>query len=144
MEKVMSVIKKIENILEEAKASGQYWEKDVPIAMMKMDIELNKIIENYIILSKEEQKMVGNDISVEIAWLLLNFSTNMATYSLRLSEQRYFTNGLWALGMVLNILDQREVLIVMPLYYDVSKQNKWSFEKILKENNKFSNFVKNF
>ncbi len=140
----MNIIKEIEITLDEAKNSGEYWEKNIPSSMMRMDIELNKIIENYVTLSKEEKKIVYNDISTDIAWSLLCFAMNMATYSLRFSEQRYFTNGLLALGMILSILDQREILLIMPLYYDVSKRNKLSFEKIIAQNDDFTDFVKKF
>lgn len=88
--------------------------------------------------------MICNGISTDIAWLLLCFAINMATYSLRLSEQKYFSNGLIALGMVLGNLDRREIMVVMPLYYNVSKQKKLSFEKVLNLNDEFAALVKNF
>ena len=46
--------------------------------------------------------------------------------------------------MIFDILDTREILLIMPLYYDVSKQNKLSFAEILNMNNDFAIFVKNF
>ncbi|ATW25275.1 hypothetical protein [Candidatus Formimonas warabiya] len=144
MEDIMNIVKEIEVILEETKISGEYWEKGIPSSIMRMDIELNRVIENYANLSKEDKKLVGNDISTDIAWSLLYFAINMATYSLRFSEQRYFTNGLFALGMILRVLDQREILLVMPLFYDVSKKNKLSFQKILDQNNDFADFVNKF
>lgn len=140
----MHLLKEIETILVEAKNSGEYWEKGVPGSMMKMDIALNRIIGDYILLSKEEKKSVCNGVSTDIAWLLLSFAINMATYSLRFSEQKYFFSGLTALGMVLGILDQREIILILPLYYDVHKRNGLSFEKILNPNDEFATFVRNF
>lgn len=140
----MQLLKKLEDILFEAKNSGEYWVKAVPNSMMKMDVELNSIIENYVSLSEEEKKLVCIGISTDIAWLLLCFAINMATYSLRLSVQKYFTNGLTALGMVLGILDPREIILIMPLYYDVYKRNGLSFDKVLNQNDEFSLFVNNY
>ena len=140
----MNILKELEIMMKEAKDSGEYWKKSVPSSMMKMDIELNRIIGDYILLSKEEKKSVCNGISTDIAWLLLCFAINMATYSLRFSEQKYFSNGLTALGMVLGILDQREIILIMPLYYDVHKRNRLSFEKILSQNDEFATFIRNF
>lgn len=140
----MQSLKELEDILVEAKKSGEYWEVKIPISMMKMDVELNRIIDKYDILSIEEKKLIRNGISTDIAWLLLGFAINMATYTLRLSEQKYFSNGLIALGMVLGILDQREIILIMSLYYDVSKRNKMSFDKIISQNDEFATFVKNY
>lgn len=140
----MNILKELEITLKEAKDSGEYCEKGVPASMMKMDIALNRIIGDYILLSKEEKKLVCNGISTNIAWLLLCFAINMATYSLRFSEQKYFSSGLTALGMVLGILDQREIILIMPLYYDVHKRKGLSFEEILKQNDEFATFVRNF
>lgn len=140
----MNILKELEITLKEAKQSGEYWEKGVPSSMMKVDIALNRIVGDYILLSKEERKSVCNGISTDIGWMLLCFSINMATYSHRVSEQKYFTNGLTALGMVLGILDQREIILIMPLYYDVHKRNGLSFEKVLIQNNEFASFIKNF
>lgn len=140
----MNIIKELEATLKEAQNSGEYWEKGVPSSMMKMDIELNRIIGEYNLLSNEEKKSVCKGISTDIAWLLLCFATNMATYSLRFSEQKYFSNGLAALSIILGIIDQREIILIMPLYYDVFKRNKLSFESILNQEGEFSAFVRNF
>lgn len=140
----MNILKELEITLKEAKDSGEYWEKGAPSSMMKMDIELNRIIVEYNLLSNEEKKSVCKGISTDIAWLLLCFAINMATYSLRFSEQKYFSNGLTALGMVLGILDQREIILIMPLYYDVHKRERLSFERVLNHNDEFASFVKNF
>ena len=140
----MKILKELEITLKDAKDSGEYWGKGVSSSMMRMDIELNRIIGDYILLSKEEKKSVCNGITTDIAWLLLCFAINMANYSLRFSEQKYFSNGLTALGMVLDILDKREIILIMPLYYDVYKRNGLSFEKILNQNDEFATFVSNF
>jgi hypothetical protein len=144
MEVNMNIVKELEIILEEAKSSGEYFEQSVSISMMRMDRKLNKIIENFVNLSKEQMDVVGNAISNEIAWLLLNFATNMVTYSLRGSEQRYFSNGLMSLRMIFNTLDQREIILVMALFYDASKRNKLSFKMALELNDEFSDFVLGF
>lgn len=140
----MNILKELEIIMKEAKESGEYCEKGVPSSMMKTDVELNRVIDDYILLSKEERKSVCKSVSIDIAWLLLCFAIKMATYSLRLSEQRYFSNGLTALGIVLGIMDQREILLIIPLYYDASKQKGLSFAKILNQNDEFSAFVRSF
>ena len=49
-------------------------------------------------ISNEERILMHNNISIDVAWSLLSISENMATYSFRLSKQRFFTNGLLALG----------------------------------------------
>ena len=140
----MNILNELEVSLKEAKDNGEYWEKGIPDSMMKMDIELNKIINKCILLSKEEKELVDKSITTDIAWLLLCFAINMATYSLRTSKQEYFYNGLTALGMVLEVLDQREILLVMPLFYDVHKRNKLSFETILNRNDEFATFLRDF
>jgi hypothetical protein len=140
----MNILKELESTLKEARNSGEYWGKGVPSSMMKMDIELNRVIGEYILLSNEEKKSVRKGISTDSAWLLLCFATNMATYSLRLSEQKYFSNGLTALSMILGVIDQREILLIMPLYYDACKQKDLSFEKILKQNDEFATFIRSF
>lgn len=43
--------------------------------------------------------------------------------------------------MTIEIEDYREILLIMPLFYDVSKRNKLSFEEILNQNNDLSTFV---
>lgn len=140
----MNILKGLEITLNEAKDSGEYLEKGAPQSMMKMDIEINRIIEDYVLLSKEERKSVCKDISTDIAWMLLYFAVKMATYSLRFSEQKYFSNGLTAISLVFGMLDQRDILLVMPLYYDVHKRNGLSFKNMLTQNDELTTFVSNF
>ena len=79
-----------------------------------------------------------------MAWLLLSFGIRMATYSLRLENQRYFTNGLLAISLTVEVLDKRELLIILPLYFDVQSKTNLSFDEILEKNNEFSFILKNF
>ncbi|MDR2157095.1 MAG: hypothetical protein LBO81_04890 [Clostridiales Family XIII bacterium] len=140
----MHIISELKLNLKKAKDNGEYWMKDIPGSMLKMDIELNRITAAYVSLSKEDKLSVCNGISIDIAWLLLCFAINMATYSLRSSNQQYFSNGLTALSMVLGVLDQREILLIMPLYYDVHKRRGLSFESVLNCNDAFSKLVRSF
>ena len=68
----------------------------------------------------------------------------MATYSLRLSEQRYFTNGLIALGLASRSIDLRDVLRLLALYWDVHKRNGLNFKEVLSQNNDFSHILNKF
>ena len=140
----MSVINDIEKILEDAKNDGDYWEKKVPVKMSKMNVELNEVVDSFSVLRGEDKTAVHDSISNHVAWSLLAFAENMATYSLRLNEQRFFTNGLSALGMVMGILDTREILLIMPLYYDVSIRCNLSFSAVLNQKDEFAAFVKAF
>ena len=79
-----------------------------------------------------------------MAWHLLRFGIAMATYSLRLSEQRYFTNGLLAISMTLEKMDIRDILVVLPLYCDAQKKTGLSFDEILKQSNAFAATLKSF
>lgn len=68
----------------------------------------------------------------------------MAIYSLRSAEEMYFINGLVALSMTYQILDGRELLRVLTLFYDVSNKHKFTFDKMLKHNGNFTEFLINF
>ena len=140
----MSVINDIEKIIEDAKDDGDYRERNFPVLMSKMNVEMNKVVDSYRVLPEEEKKALHKSISNHMAWSLLAFAENMATYSLRHKEQKLFTNGLSAMGMVMGILDTREMLLIMPLYYDVSLRSNLSFSTILDQRDEFSAFVKAF
>jgi hypothetical protein len=62
----------------------------------------------------------------------------MASYSRRLSEQRYFTNGLLALGLASPELDTRDVRLVLSLYWYVHKKNGLSFDDAFNQNDAFA------
>ena len=109
-----------------------------------MDKIVNEVLNYYISISQDEQDRIHKLITVEMAWLLLCFGIRMATYSLRLSNQKYFTNGLFAIGMTLGILDRRELLLILPLYYDAQKKNGLSFDEILKQKNEFASMLEDF
>lgn len=139
----MDIIQELSFVLKETK-DNEYNVNFLPTNMMKIDRETNEIIDYYKNINKEEQNRLCTFITVDLAWVLLCFAIRMATYSLRLSSQKYFTNGLYALSMTLGKLDKRELLVVLPLYYEVQKRNSWSFNEFLKQNDDFSSMLSNF
>jgi len=139
----MDIIKKMECILEDSKNSS-YIVKDIPVQLLEIDKIINEILDFCKGLSQGEQDLIYKSVTVEMAWLLICFGIRMATYSLRLSNQRYFTNGLFAISMTLGIVDRRDILLILPLYYDVQKKNGLSFNDILKQNNAFISILKDF
>jgi len=139
----MDVIKKLESALEELKNS-QYAVIDIPVQLSDMDEKMNEILDYCVGIGQGEQDQIRKSVTVEMAWLLLCFGIRMATYSLRLSSQKYFANGLFALGMTLGVLDRRELLLILPLYCDVQKKNGLSFNEILRQNNDFTPVLKDF
>lgn len=141
---IMKIIEELDNILCKAKENGEYLRKDLPSTMMAMDKEINITVESYSKLTEERKIKIEKMISIDIAWLLLCFAINMATYSLRLTEQEYFTNGLTALRIVFRMFDEREIILIMSLYYDVHKRTGLSFEKTLNYNDEFTSFISKF
>lgn len=107
-------------------------------------MDIINCIKKYKSLSNDEQLNFQNSVNTDIARLLLYFSERMATLSLRTNDQDVFLIGLLALDMIDGREDIREILLIMPLYYDVSKQNKLSFDKVLNQNDEFATFVKDF
>jgi len=105
-------------ILEELRIKSS--EIKIPTLMSKIDLYINKVIDNYLLLTHREK--VGTRISEDIAWLLVGFGFNMATYSLRLTEQAYFTHGLVALGMASKVLELSDIIKLVALYWDVAKK----------------------
>lgn len=140
----MSYNERIIAIIERSKLNDEYYNGNISSSMSEMDIEINYIIDDFLLNSKESKKSFCNELALESAWLLLNYAMNMAVYSLRSSDQRFFTNGLTALGIVINILDKREILLLMSLYYDVYKKNRLSFKEVLSQKDEFSCFVSSF
>jgi len=117
-------------------------EYKIPIEMSITDIDINNVIERYLLLSKKEKSKVR--ISDDIAGLMLGFGDNMATYALRLGEQKYFTHGLIALGWASKI-DVRDVLVVLAAYWDVHKRKKLSFQTAIEQcDEKFSIVLQQF
>ena len=139
----MDVIKKLESALDDLKKI-HYVVKDIPIQFSELDLKINEIIGYCIGSNQDVQDRIRKAVTVEIAWLLLCFGIRMATYSLRLSNQKYFTNGLFAIGMTLGILDRRELLLILPLYYDVHKKNNLSYNEIFKQNKSFTSVLKEY
>jgi hypothetical protein len=139
----MDIREKFIFVLEESRRN-QYGVKDIPVCLSKVDQEINEIIDNYTNIDDCARDTIRAVVTVEVAWLLLCFGVRMATYSLRLSNQRYFTNGLLAIGMAFGVLDGRELLVILPLYCDVEKKTKLSFDDLFKQNDDFSVILKNF
>lgn len=140
----MNILQELDNVLIVAKENGEYFVNYVSIKPLNMDLEINNIIEKYQCLTQEEKLFINNNICISLAWNLLSYSYKMAIYALRLTEKRYFINGLAALNMIYKILDGRELLRVLTLFYDVSKKHKFTFDEILKNNNEFKEFLVNF
>lgn len=140
----MDINTRIVNVCEKIMGNKEYFEKDIPIIMQSEDIEFNEIMEEYIMLSEEARASIQKKISVDNAWILLCFSENMATYSLRLKDQSYYTNGLAALSLIMNILDQREILIILPLYYDVYVKTGMQLTRALGTSEDLKDMVINF
>ena len=139
----MDINKDLTPVLEKLK-NTQYSVNEVPSKLSDIDKSISKIIDSCIKANQYEQKRINKSITIEAAWWLLCFGIRMATYALRFSSQEYFTHGLYAIGMTLGVLDEREILLVLPLYCDVQKKNELSFENILQHNNEFSLMLKNF
>ena len=105
---------------------------------------INTILDYYIDINQDERNRIRESITIEMAWLLLCFGIRMATYSLRLSDQKYFTNGLLAISMMVGILGKREILLILPLYYDAQKKNAFSFAGLIKQNSSFTSLLEEF
>ena len=139
----MDIINNINFILQKSQAE-QYGVKNISIQLSETDEKINTIIDYCKNIKMEEKDKIRKLMTTEMAWLLLCFGIRMATYSLRLSNQDYFINGLIAISMTLGILDQRELLVVLSLYCDVQKKCKLSFDQILKRHDEFSFLLKSF
>ena len=142
----------LQQILNESKNDKEY-KLPNPIKMCKTELDMNKVIEDYLLLTNEERKKNEISQNPNIEWLLMSFCVSMATYSLRLSEQKYFTNGLTALGMVYTlsvlpetskVFDIRDILRHLVLYWDVHKKKNLSFQPVLDQNDEFSIVLKKF
>jgi hypothetical protein len=138
----MDVIKQLEVLLEKSKNS--YAVNAIPVQLTSLDYEINEIIDYSLSISHAEQVCIRESITVDMAWLLLCFGIRMATYALRFSSQRYFSNGLFAISMTVGVLDSREALVVLPLYCDVQKKKNLYFEEMFNLNNEFATLLKDF
>ena len=124
MEKTNIGIDNLKEFLDEMKKNSN--RNIIPIEMNRFDRDINKAIESYLLLTKEAKNKTF--ISKEIGDLLVAFGENMATYSMRTGEQKYFTNGLIALGIAYKVVDWRDVLRILALYWDTHKKKKLSFQ----------------
>jgi len=140
----MDVIGKLDIILQKINTDKEYFKPSIPETMKDIDIELNKFVKEYMLLSQDEREIIKLYISTDYAWVLLIFAENMATYALRLSEQELFSNGLTALSMVYGVLDAREIMVIMALYCDVHKKRGLIFDRIVNDAGDFSKFVEDF
>jgi len=129
----------LKDFLSEAKKeSSEYL---LPIEMSKIDIDTNNVLEQYVNLSKKKKSKVH--LSNDIQELLWSFGFNMATYALRLGEQKYFTHGLIALGWASKV-DIRDVLVILAAYWDVHKRRKLSFQTAIEQGNDFAEILQQF
>ncbi len=140
----MQIVDKLHTVAEEVTSNRQYDVISIPDKLLDIDIRINDIIEEYLQLSKQRKSCVDNAITHEIAWILLSFAIRMATYSLRLSSQRFFTNGLQSLGMSIGVLDVREIWVVLVLYSDVHEKIGLSLETVLHQGSDFSSLLRDF
>lgn len=126
------------------KVNNHYYDKNLPAKMSNADKNLNIIFDSYKLYGAEGRKKTDQFITPEIAWQLLGFSIRMATYSLRLSDERLFANGMVALSIIIDILDKREVLIAITLFFDIKQKHCFSFNSFLKQNDRFSVLLEDF
>lgn len=140
----MDIAGEFDRIAKKARDSKDYLAPGVPEIMTKIDVQLNEILEDYMALPKEKKDLAKVRISTDGAWTLLAFAENMATYSLRLSNQKLFSNGLLALDIAKSSLDSREIMVILPLYCDIHKRKGLRFDSILSEGDSFSSFLKEF
>lgn len=136
----MDIIKNLETVSIAVDHIG-YWNMEIP---SQADDEISKNIEYFRKIAKSEKDKIKNNVSEDIAWLLLSFSERMATLSLRTCDQNIFCNGMFALDIAYGKLDSREILIIMSLYFDVSVKNRLSFDEILKQKEPISETIQLF
>ena len=139
----MDIIAELKYVLEASK-NNQNTDNSIPAQLSDIDEKINEILDYWTNVNQEERGQILKFITVDIAWFLFCFGIKMATYSLRLSNQRYFTNGLLAIGMTLGILDTRDIWVILPLFCDAQKKTGLSFDEILGQNSDFSSELKDF
>ena len=139
----MNIFNELNFVLKKSK-NDQYGINSIPIQLAETDKTINEILDCYISFQHDEQEQIQTYITVETAWLLLCFGIRMATYSLRQSNQKLFSNGLLALSLAYWVLDERELLVVFSLYCDAQKKNALFFDGAFKRNGKFAMELENF
>jgi len=145
VEKLNIAINNVKEETNNGKRKSQYVQNYVPEKLSKADILFNELVDDYLLLTNEEKDNIKKLVTEEMAYYLLGFGIRMATYSLRLSNKKYFINGLFALSIIVGILyDLRDLLVILPLYCDVQKKNNFSFSEILRQNDEFSSVLKEF
>lgn len=137
----MEILKELEVLLN---FSNIYYKKGVPSIMSVIDVEINTIMNNCKLISKDKVKILQQKITSDIGWLLLSFAENMASYSLRTSKQELFTNGLLALSLIFDTIDWREIILIMTLFYDVHKRIGLSFEGNTYFESRYNLFLEEF
>ena len=125
----MSIVAELEEIRKRLRDIG-YWTLTIP---SDEDYEIIKCLSDYQKLSKGQKLAFKNDITYDMAGLLIYFSERMATLSLRSKEQNIFESGLYALDVSSDKRDFREILMILSLYYDVSNRNKLSFDSFINQ-----------
>lgn len=128
-------------ILNEVKKIG-YWTLPIPSLA---DERLIKFIEDYYNLIDDERNMIAGKINNELSRLLLYFSERMATLSIRKNDQKYIIIGLKALDISMNATDNREVILILSLFYDAAKRLAIDLVKInLKDTLKINQLIYSF
>jgi len=144
IEKINIAIKLWIDEINNEKMNDQIDHQRVPVQISKSGLLFLELVDDYMMLSKVDKEEVKIHLTIKMAWYLLSFGVSMATYSLRLSNQKYFTNGLFAVSMTFGLLDIRDILVILPLFCDAQKKNNLSFDEILKQKNDFSLELENF
>jgi hypothetical protein len=137
------IIERLESVLKELQNNINIT-SEIPAQLTDTDEKMNNIICSFINTSRAEQDQIRNHVKIDIAWLLLGYGMRMATYAMRLCNQKYFANGLIALSMTFGVLDSREILVLLSLYYDVHKNRYLSFDELSCFNEDFTLFLKKF
>ena len=122
----------------------KYSMNDIPAKMSDVNIVINEMFDEYLQASEMDRETTRRLVTSEMAWTLLAFGIEMATYALRTAEQRYFTNGLLAFSLTYGILDTRELLVALVLYCDAQAKKNLSFAQILEQNDDFAVFLQEF
>ncbi|MCL1799490.1 MAG: hypothetical protein FWG23_07120 [Eggerthellaceae bacterium] len=139
----MDIAKRLRLILRESE-NEQYGPEVISTQMSETDKRINEVMHYCDTMSKEERKEARSSITIDIAQLLLCFGARMATYSLRLSEEKCLTYGLSAIDMAFEVLDIRDIWVVLVLYCDVQKRSGFSLDGIFDRGGEFTHELKNF
>lgn len=131
---------KLDEIFERVMEIG-YWKLPIP---SDVDYDIIDCIKSYQTLAKDMKTSFRNDVTNDIARLLLYFSERMATLSLRTKEQNIFEIGLFALDAINGKIDIREIQVILSLYHDAHIKNKLTFDEIIKQKESIAEMLQSF